>query len=62
MKNLRQANDNGGAARSSSHQVQDTFNRADDHKSPHEILVASGSMEAVRIRNVKNLLVDFFGL
>ena len=31
-------------------------------KSPHEILAASGSMEAVRTRNVKNLLTDFFGM
>jgi hypothetical protein len=31
-------------------------------KSPHEILAASGSMEAVRIRNVQNMLNDFFGL
>jgi hypothetical protein len=30
------------------------------NKSPHEILAASGSMETVRIRNVKNLLGDFF--
>jgi hypothetical protein len=32
------------------------------HKSPHEILAASGSVEAVRNRNVKGLLYDFFGL
>jgi hypothetical protein len=31
-------------------------------KSPHEILEASGSMKAVRTRNVKNLLMDFFAL
>jgi hypothetical protein len=30
-------------------------------KSPHEIIAESGSMETVRIRNVKNLLTDFFG-
>ncbi|KAG7364236.1 hypothetical protein IV203_037438 [Nitzschia inconspicua] len=30
------------------------------NKSPHEILAASGSMETVRIRNVQNLLNDFF--
>eukprot|EP00428_Durinskia_dybowskii_P068938 CAMPEP_0170395542 /NCGR_PEP_ID=MMETSP0117_2-20130122/21834_1 /TAXON_ID=400756 /ORGANISM="Durinskia baltica, Strain CSIRO CS-38" /LENGTH=226 /DNA_ID=CAMNT_0010651859 /DNA_START=79 /DNA_END=761 /DNA_ORIENTATION=+ len=32
------------------------------YKSPHEILAASGSMEAVRIRNVQNLLTEFFAL
>lgn len=31
-------------------------------KSPHQILAASGSMEAVRTRNVQNLLRDFFAL
>jgi hypothetical protein len=32
------------------------------HKSPHEILAASGSAEKVRLRNVKSLLNDFFGM
>jgi hypothetical protein len=32
------------------------------HKSPHEILAASGSAEKVRVRNVKSLLNDFFGM
>ena len=32
------------------------------HKSPHEILAASGSAEKVRVRNVQSLLNDFFGL
>jgi hypothetical protein len=37
--------------------------RADHHhKSPHEILAASGSVEAVRNRNVQGLLYDFFGM
>jgi len=30
------------------------------NKSPHEILPTTGSMETVRIRNVKTLLTDFF--
>lgn len=30
------------------------------NKSPHEILATTGSMETVRIRNVKTLLGDFF--
>lgn len=32
------------------------------YKSPHEILAASGSMETVRIRNVQNLISEFFGM
>jgi hypothetical protein len=32
------------------------------HKSPHEILQASGSAETIRERNVSNALLDFFGL
>lgn len=32
------------------------------HKSPHEILVTNGSVEAVRIRNVANMLQDFFSI
>ena len=31
-------------------------------KSPHEILSASGSIEALRLRNVKYMVSDFFGL
>eukprot|EP00566_Odontella_aurita_P017328 CAMPEP_0113556758 /NCGR_PEP_ID=MMETSP0015_2-20120614/17422_1 /TAXON_ID=2838 /ORGANISM="Odontella" /LENGTH=260 /DNA_ID=CAMNT_0000458125 /DNA_START=652 /DNA_END=1434 /DNA_ORIENTATION=+ /assembly_acc=CAM_ASM_000160 len=34
----------------------------DRHKSPHEILAQSGSVEAVRERNVTNSLLDFFGM
>jgi hypothetical protein len=30
-------------------------------KSPHEILSASGSIEALRLRNVKHMVSDFFG-
>lgn len=30
------------------------------NKSPHEILATTGSIESVRIRNVKTLLADFF--
>lgn len=33
-----------------------------DHKSPHDLLNASGSSEAVRERIVSNALMDFFGL
>lgn len=36
--------------------------RADVHKSPHEILAASGSAEKVRVRNVERLLKDFFAM
>mmetsp|Transcript_3752 Transcript_3752/g.5690 ORF Transcript_3752/g.5690 Transcript_3752/m.5690 type:complete len:620 (-) Transcript_3752:774-2633(-) len=32
------------------------------HRSPQEILAASGSVEAVRERNVTNSLLDFFGM
>lgn len=32
----------------------------DQHKSPHEILAANGSAEAVRVRNVAHTLLDFF--
>ena len=43
--------------------TQDIAQRGDQQfKSPHEILEASGSMEAVRTGNVKNLLMDFFAL
>lgn len=36
--------------------------RAVQHRSPHEILAASGTVEAVRERNVTNSLLDFFGM
>jgi hypothetical protein len=36
--------------------------RLDLQKSPHELLEASGSVEKVRMRNVKSLLLDFFGM
>jgi hypothetical protein len=36
--------------------------RLDSRKSPHEILAASGSADAVRRRNAKGLLYDFFGM
>jgi hypothetical protein len=32
------------------------------HRSPHEILAASGSMETARAKNATNMLFDFFGL
>lgn len=34
----------------------------DQHKSPHEILAANGSAEAVRARNVAHTLLDFFNM
>jgi len=34
----------------------------DQHKSPHEILFASGSAEKVRTRNAAGLLMDFFAM
>ena len=36
--------------------------RSELHKSPHEILAASGSVEKVRKRNTQSLLRDFFGM
>ena len=49
---------------SSGHHPQHSFEnlREQQFRSPHEILAASGSMESVRIRNVQNMLKDFFGL
>lgn len=37
-------------------------NSSFSHKSPHEILAASGNAKTVRQRNVANSLLDFFGM
>ena len=38
------------------------FQTGQHHKSPHELLAASGSAEHVRQGNIKNLLENFFGM
>ena len=62
IRNVRHMNERSGASSQSVDRSQQEMQRSDrQFNSPHEILAASGSMEAVRIRNVKNLLEDFFG-
>ena len=52
-----------GSSPRQTHQNQDPPQQRREmelNKSPHEILATTGSMETVRIRNVKALLADFF--
>ena len=61
IRNIRHSERQGTPPRQS--QNQDLSQRiigTELNKSPHEILETIGSMETVRIRNVKNLLSDFF--
>lgn len=37
-------------------------NKSAVHKSPHQILAATGSEEKVRVRNAESFLMDFFGM
>jgi hypothetical protein len=58
IRNVRHNERQGqGSSPRQTHHNHDTLN-----KSPHEILATTGSMETVRIRNVKAVLADFFAL
>mmetsp|Transcript_45226 Transcript_45226/g.50695 ORF Transcript_45226/g.50695 Transcript_45226/m.50695 type:complete len:294 (+) Transcript_45226:411-1292(+) len=60
IRNLRHSERQGTAPRQTQHQDPPQRLGLEFNKSPHEILATTGSMETVRIRNVKNLLADFF--
>mmetsp|Transcript_49202 Transcript_49202/g.138365 ORF Transcript_49202/g.138365 Transcript_49202/m.138365 type:complete len:225 (+) Transcript_49202:293-967(+) len=57
-----QASNNETLANNNNNNRSSSANDQQRYKSPHEILAASGSMEAVQIRNVQNALTDFFAL
>ena len=60
IRNVRHSERQVTPPRTTQHQDPPQRYGLDLNKSPHEILATTGSMETVRIRNVKNLLADFF--
>lgn len=64
IRNMRHSErqSQGSSPRQTQHKQDHSQQRlgAELNKSPHEILATTGSIESVRIRNVKTLVADFF--